>query len=92
MQRAALQTFISQQCCTSPPVHVPDAINFGWRRDGLMLIPIAISEPEMYDLCHEVANTLDEDKTSSDDDEKSDDSDSGADTIPHVTTDNDSDD
>ena len=34
LQRAALQTFISRQCYTPPPINVPDATNFGWQREG----------------------------------------------------------
>ena len=92
LQRAALQTFISRQCCTPPPVHVPDAISFGWRRDETMLVPVTILEPETIDLIQDVTNLSDEDNSSaSDDDEFSSDTDSVAETIPYINTDNDSD-
>ena len=90
LQRAALQTFISRQCCTPPPINVPDATNFGWQREGSMLLPVAMSECHSSDVNHEFAGTTNKDDSSSSDDETSSGTESDSETSADVTTDSDS--
>jgi hypothetical protein len=90
LQRAALQTFISRQCCTPPPINVPNATNFGWQREGSMLLPVAMSECYSSDVNHEFAGTTNKDDSSSSDDETSSGTESDSQTSADVTTDCDS--
>ena len=44
LQRAQYQTLLRRQCCTTPPLFLPDPCLFGWyRRDGC-LYPVKVAE------------------------------------------------
>ena len=104
VQRAALQTYISRNCCSPPPVLLPDATKFGWKRDESMnmLVPITIAESDIgdsedsddEDIRYYIASTeVGSNTASSDEDDDSDsgDDDTDIEQYPYLSTDSDSD-
>jgi hypothetical protein len=90
IQRAALQTYISRQCCSRSPVIIPDVTKFGWKREGKMLLPVTVAESS-YDVRENILDIAIENSSSSDDSS----SDTGSEDAeeeeawPHVSSDSD---
>ena len=44
LQRAQYQTLLWRQCCTTPPLFLPDPCLFGWYRQDGCLCPVKVAE------------------------------------------------
>ena len=91
LQRAAYQTYISRQCCTCPPVLLPEATNFGWRVEGSMLLPVMVMEFEDDNVEDNICSTIHEINYLSSSDDASDIESEEENACPLASTDSDSD-